>query len=117
MDMLGALILPPKLSTPSFGITNLSQIYDDQGKRSDFQLPLSGSRDERGDERVGHQEAGLSTPSLGITRTYFRSTVAVRPTFFQLPLSGSHGGREESRLQKKLSTPSLGITAGVSFEC
>ena len=87
MDMLGALILPPKLSTPSFGITKI----------------LSTQRTER--------KRRLSTPSFGITEAKLLKHLMKESEYFQLPLSGSrYITIKGDEIRVYLSTPSFGIT-------
>ena len=60
--------------------------------------------------------AGLSTPSLGITHSAGKGEGRGHASSFQLPLSGSPPSpSSDSRAFTTLSTPSLGITRGISF--
>ena len=84
--------------------------------RSNFQLPLSGSRSRRESSRPS-RVTSLSTPSLGITSSRIRKSPQLRSSSFQLPLSGSPSrlrARRSGCGMPRLSTPSLGITIEVS---
>ena len=123
------------LSTPSLGITRNSEVARTRtvglafnslsrdhyiyrsssalpSARSNFQLPLSGSRSRRESSRPS-RVTSLSTPSLGITSSRIRKSPQLRSSSFQLPLSGSPSrlrARRSGCGMPRLSTPSLGIT-------
>ena len=102
-----------ELSTPSLGIT-VSIPRHVEAWVYLLSTPSLGITYKRSHARACDQAPRLSTPSLGITLHQTELLRRERKRF-QLPLSGSleiaQNSRLKSLVRRKLSTPSLGITA------